>query len=146
MFKRLMNYQEELTHLRLTEACARNSARVNPKVRLADILPIENSGISDILYKFALQSHFDFIVTDSGHMPLFAVEFDGPSHGHQVQGARDDKKDGLCERFELPILRIDAQFINKKYRNLDLLTWLVEFWFAKRDVRLRSEPRVHTFP
>jgi hypothetical protein len=102
MFKRLLSDTEPETHVRLDQACARNSASVFAKMRVADVFPIEGSGISDELFKFALRSHFDFTVADSRHMPLFAVEFDGPTHADTVQVERDRKKDALCERFGFP--------------------------------------------
>jgi hypothetical protein len=132
MFKRLLNSPEHMTYERLREACSRNGAEVFAKVRLADILPIENSGISDELFRFALQSHFDFVVADADHLPLFAIEFDGTTHGHTIQMCRDSKKDTLCDHFELPVLRINAEYLNRKYRSLDLLSWFVEVWFLSR--------------
>ena len=97
-FKRIFNYHEEQTYHRLQETCKRNRAGVYPKVRVGDILPIEGSGISDDLFSSALKSHFDFVVTDDSHNPLFVVEFDGPSHTNPEQVERDRKKNLLCER------------------------------------------------
>jgi very-short-patch-repair endonuclease len=93
---------------------------------------VERSGISSELFKFALQGHFDFLIVDSEHLPLFAVEFDGKWHQTSVQEERDAKKDALCKHFGLPILRIDDTFIEKKYRNMDILTWMVEAWFLSK--------------
>jgi hypothetical protein len=100
-------------------------------MRVADVLPIENSGISSDLYRFALQAHFDFLVTDNDHSPLFAVEFDGPRHRTRDQINRDERKNTLCEQFQLPLLRINARHLNTKYRTFDLLSWFVEVWFAR---------------
>jgi hypothetical protein len=74
MFKRLLTVPEEKTYGRLGEACSRNGARLFPKIRLADVLPIDNSGLSDELFAFALRSHFDFVIADDNQMPLFSVE------------------------------------------------------------------------
>jgi hypothetical protein len=132
--KRILNRDEEATHGRLQECCKRNSAAVYPKVRIADVLPIEDSGIPGDLFGFALMGHFDFIVTDLAHNPLFAVEFDGPLHSSQQQTERDLKKNLLCERFDLPLLRINRAYFNRTYRNMDLLTWIVEYWFGARGI------------
>lgn len=134
MFKRILNTPERTTHELLRDACSRRSAEVFAKIRVADILPIENSGISDTLFRFALQSHFDFVVADKQQSPLFAVEFDGPTHREAIQIERDSKKDTLCNRFGFPMLRINAGYINRKYRNLHLLTWFVEVWFFYKAV------------
>lgn len=132
--KRILNSPETSTFDRLRSACCRNNADVFAKVRVADVLPIENSGVSQTLYGFALRSHFDFVIGDADKRPLFAVEFDGAGHGVSVQVERDRKKDELCERFELPLLRVNSEYLNRTYRNLDLLTWFVECWFAKRAI------------
>ena len=63
------------------------------------MLPIERSGIEREHYDYALRAHFDFVVSDSNHGPLFAVEFDGPSHDDEEQKARDAKKDWLARHF-----------------------------------------------
>jgi hypothetical protein len=78
--KRILNRPEETTHERLRAVCVGWNARVYAKLRVADVLPVEGSGISDVEFAFALRSHFDFVVTDNDHTPLFAVEFDGPVH------------------------------------------------------------------
>ena len=93
-----MNFPERITYRRLSEVCARRAALVNVKVRLADVLPIEGSGLSQDLYQFALQAHYDFVITDLAQHPLFAVEFDGPSHDYPTQLLRDDKKDEMGRR------------------------------------------------
>lgn len=130
--KRILNLHEEATHLRLREACEANDAHVFAKVRVADVLPIENSGIDDMLYRFALQSHFDFVIADRTHTPLFAVEFDGPSHQESAQRERDERKDFLCERFSFPLLRVNSRYLSRKYRDMDLLTWFVDVWFCQK--------------
>lgn len=127
-----MTTPEDATYDRLRETCRRNSSEVFAKVRLADVLPIESSGIADDLFRFALQSHFDFVIADLCHLPLFGVEFDGPSHAQEPQVFRDSKKKLLCERFQFPLLRVNAAYLNRSYRNLDLLTWFVETWFCAK--------------
>jgi hypothetical protein len=142
VFKPILNNPENTTYEKLCEACSRNSAHVFPKVRVADILRIEGSGISDELFRFALQAHFDFVIADTRHMPLFVVEFDGAYRKQADQTRRDSQKDALCERFQLPILRIDSEYVNRKYRSLDLLSWFVEAWFGRKwfdDAQARGE-------
>lgn len=130
MRKKLLNYNEQLTDRVLQEACERHSARVFAKSRIADVIPVDNSGISNDLFGYALKAHFDFVVAGPELTALFVVEFDGPTHQDVKQQSRDHKKDEICERFNLPLLRINAEYLNRNYRNLDLLTWIVEVWFA----------------
>jgi hypothetical protein len=71
--KKLLNKPEEATHIRLKEVCEKNCTAVFAKVRVADILPIERSRLQSEKFRYALQAHFDFIVADDNHNPLFAV-------------------------------------------------------------------------
>lgn len=130
LLKQIFNNYEKLTYNRLEKICRNVHASVYPKVRLADVFPITNSGISSKEFSFALKSHFDFIVCDNTtYFPLFAVEFDGKSHYTKVQKYRDTIKNKLTQRFNLPLLRINSRYLEKKYRELDLLSWSVELWF-----------------
>lgn len=131
MLKRLLNRPEAETDGVLQEVCNAWGARVFAKVRVADVLPIERTGISSKHFRFALQSHFDFTITDSEKLPLFAVEFDGPGHSAARQRARDILKDELCARFDFPLLRITSSHL-KTFRTMNLLSWFVEAWFGGR--------------
>jgi hypothetical protein len=139
MYKKLFNFHESVTHVRLRDVCDRYGASVYPKIRLADVFIIENSGISNDEYRFALQSHFDFVVYDTSMTPLFAVEFDGPSHQENDQRRRDKIKNGLCDRFSFPLLRIQARHVNKDFRGMDLLSWFINVWFLQRAFDTQQE-------
>ena len=129
-----MNRYEEATHDRLASVAAEWHAHTFPKVRLADILPIEGSGIADSDYRFALQAHFDFIVTDRDLQPLFAVEFDGPTHKDPKQVERDDRKSSLVDNFGLPLLRINARYLEPTGNGLDVLCWCIHAWFSTKNI------------
>jgi hypothetical protein len=129
MLKKIMNLPEKVTHSRLKIVCKDYGASVCPKIRLADVFPIKGSGISNNEYRFALQAHFDFLITDNNFRPLFAVEFDGFSHHDESQKQKDEIKNRLCDLFGLPLLRINSNHLYRKYRNMDLLSWFVEVWF-----------------
>lgn len=131
MLKRLLNRPEAQTDETLRDVCQAWGAHVFAKVRVADVLRIEHSGISPRQFRFALQSHFDFTVTDSDKQPLFVVEFDGPGHSRPIQVRRDELKDQLCELFHLPLLRINSRYL-ETYRTMNLLSWFVEAWFGAR--------------
>lgn len=129
MVKKILNMHEEVTNQRLKEICDKLGAHVYPKMRVADVLKIEDSGISNELFRYALQAHFDFVVCDAEKIPQFAVEFDGPSHKDKVQVRRDNLKDTLCQKLDFPILRINSNHLMKKYKSYSLLGWLAEHWF-----------------
>ena len=126
--KKIVNRQEEVAYRELQDLAAQYGYDVHVKIRLADVLRTEGSGIEGGLYGFVLQSHFDFLVCDEGQDPLFAVEFDGPTHREPVQQARDAKKDELCARFDLPLLRINTNHLLKKYNKASLLQWIISAW------------------
>jgi len=127
-----LNRYEEVTYEKLRAVCEPQNAHVFSKVRLADIFPISNSGLSDQDFRFALQSHADFLVTDSKYERQFCVEFDGPSHNEPQQITRDKQKNSLFSFFKVPLLRINSKYLEPKYRGLDLLTYFVEVWFLDR--------------
>lgn len=132
MNQRLLNQYEEITYEALTRVCETNGARVFPKVRVADVFPLENSGISSAHYSYGLRSHFDFLITDEEYQPQFSVEFDGPLHRtNQVQRQRDTLKNDLCNRFNHGLLRINSKYLSSSYRGLDLLTYFVDAWFLE---------------
>jgi len=143
VLKKVLNLHEEVVNERLKSACEEHGAQVYAKVRVADVLPIENSGISNEEYSFALKSHFDFLVTDGEHNPLFAVEFDGPSHESGTQVDRDAVKNRLAERFDLPLLRVRSSHLLRRYDGWDLLTWIVDVWFLQQEAdRMYAEDQL----
>lgn len=130
MVKRIYaNNNEKLTHDIIREVCENCGADVYPKIRVADVLEIEGSGISSEEYSYALKAHFDFVVCELD-TPIFAVEFDGESHRNTDQRKRDELKNKLCEKFGFPLLRITSNYLQKKYRHLTLLEWCIESWFC----------------
>jgi hypothetical protein len=74
--KRMLNEPEEITNDVLNAVTSKYEALVCIKSKIADVINIENSGISDKEYNYALKAHFDFVVTDKDYIPQFAVEFD----------------------------------------------------------------------
>jgi len=91
------------------------------------------SGIDDELFSFGLKSHFDFVITESDDIPIFAVEFDGPGHGSLAARRRDQLKNRLCDHFEFPVLRVNRNYLSPTFSNWDLLSWFCTVWFVKRD-------------
>ena len=127
-----LNKYEQLTYSKIKAVAGKVGAHVFSKVRLADFLPINKSGIPASEFRFALQSHVDFLVTDSEYKSEFSVEFDGPTHTSPDQINRDQKKNNLLKRFEHPFIRINSRYLDDKYRGLDLLTYFVDVWFLAK--------------
>lgn len=125
----LVNIGEVETDAVLREVAAKLGVRVFAKPRLADVVNIDRSGIADEEYRYALKAHLDFVVAEvADGRPHFAVEFDGPSHATDRAARRDAMKNAICERLGLPLLRIDANYL-QTVKGFRLVAWLVELWF-----------------
>lgn len=92
---RLVNHYEEIAHGEIKAAADRWGLSVYPKVRVADVVPIDELGVVGEMKRYGLQSHFDFVVCREQWEPDYAVEFDGSYHSTAAQMARDAKKDRL---------------------------------------------------
>jgi Protein of unknown function (DUF2726) len=126
----ILNRSEAAAELALRDAADKNDARVFAKVRIADALSIDRTGLPDRVWRYALQGHFDFLLAEkNSSIPYFAVEFDGPSHMRNPETIRRDAmKNLICERLCLPLLRVDAGYLRSVGR-FTLVGWLVELWF-----------------
>lgn len=129
MLKKLLNSSEELTYQRINSAIIGGEAHIFSKIRIADVFELTPNNIARDLFDFALKAHFDFVISREDSIPLFAVEFDGPTHKDLTQKERDRKKDKICELLDFPILRINSKYLEQKYRGIDLLTYFVHAWF-----------------
>lgn len=129
---RFLNSYEEVTYDKLRAVTEPVGAHVFSKVRLADVIPVNNSGISNEEFSFSLKSHVDFLVTDSEQDVQFCVEFDGPTHRQPEQIRRDELKNQLLTKFRVPFIRINSRYLEERYRGLDLLTYFVDVWFLAR--------------
>lgn len=129
----LINPGETATDAALTESAREHGIRVFPKPRVASVLNIDGSGISDREYSYALRAEFDFVVADvADGLPLFAVEFDEPAHlSNPVIKARDALKASICQHLWFPLLRIDAEYL-KRNRQGTVLSWLIDVWFLEK--------------
>lgn len=124
----LVNEGEFKTDAALRETAEQLGYRVSPKVRVADVLSIEHSGLSAEAFSYALRSHFDWVVADLETMtPEFAVEFDGPSHDEPEAKRRDVLKDEICRHLDFPLLRIDRSGFRPAVRRT-VIGYLVESW------------------
>lgn len=126
--KKLLNSCEDSTDISLRNAVEKHGARVFAKIRIADVLRIEGSGISDEEYKYALMGHFDFVIARDNRAD-FAVEFDGPTHETDATTIRRDRlKRSLCKKLGMPLLRIDEEHLRQVERQT-IVGWLVHVWY-----------------
>lgn len=105
--KRIFTTGEKAVFRIAQAVAAHHGVEAIAKVRIADAIEIKNSGISNKEYSYALKAHFDVLVIQH-NLPLMAIEFDGAGHD-----ARNDHiKNGLCDRFELPLIRVNMAHVN----------------------------------
>ena len=139
--------QHDNDYVRVTDAallrvCERWGARLAFKQRVVDVIQIDQQTSSFEEQRFALQSHFDFVVWRD-EQPQFAVEFDEPHHRTDpVQIVRDERKDRLCQRALLPLVRAVDHSLKRVGRRR-LIEWLVELWFIYHDVLDRERRETH---
>ncbi len=133
MLKRLSNRGEINLHDHLAPAVARHNAEIYRKIRIADVIDIDE--LSHVLGRFALMGHFDFVVTDRNHNPQFAVEFDGGGHDDK----NDHLKDEICRRSGLALFRITPITSRVKIRTASFVAYLVDVWFFGHEfVRMQA--------
>jgi hypothetical protein len=126
--KILVNDFEVATEAALREAAARCNARVFSKVGLDEVLDL-TCGLTKEEYWYARWAHFDFVVASADTTPVFAVEFDGPSHSSNAAvKERDQKKNAICEKLGMPLFRIDSAYL-KWLSRFSLIGWITETWF-----------------
>jgi hypothetical protein len=82
VLKKLSNLGEDRVYRQIAPAAGHYDAEVFRKIRVADV--VEIATLRHELGSYALKAHFDFVVADKHHLPLFAVEFDGPGHSIKV--------------------------------------------------------------
>jgi len=108
----LVNRYEKLADRLLADSA--QGDRLLTKVGLADVIDVE--ALDSSLKTYALKAHLDFVMVDvESSLPSFAVELDGRQHWRDPNNRRRDAmKDRLCERANLPLLRITSEFTRKR--------------------------------
>lgn len=141
----LVNESEVTTNEELNKAASKYGALVYPKVRIADIVEIDQI-LLEKDSSYALMAHFDFVITIGRELsPEFAIEFDGSSHNDPKTQERDRKKNSICQKYEIPLFRIKSNFLKpigdfpkNNSRSIfagkfdSLAGWLVETWFLQK--------------
>jgi hypothetical protein len=89
--------------------CDATGTRAFAKVRIADAVHIESSGISNDLYRYALSAHFDVLISKD-NKAFQPNEFAGAGHHPK----HDSKKAALCDRFGVPMVRVKQNHLDTK--------------------------------
>jgi hypothetical protein len=128
--KPVLNPRESAVDRMLADYAHENGYRISLKMRLRDVIDIDDVTLDWRERNFAYTSHLDFVAIEiETHLPVLAIEYDGPQHlTDHKQIERDRIKDKLCEIAELPLLRVDNLFTRKegKWRVLTYILWAHE--------------------
>jgi hypothetical protein len=119
--------QERKFYELLYEAVGDNF-RVFAKVRMADVLYIENEPIDKKYFNNHIRCrHFDFILCEPVQQkPIIAIELDDSSHHRYDRKASDDFKDLACRIAKLQLLRIKLPYAYSREELLSLIQTKVE--------------------
>ena len=124
--KILVNQYESRTNAALQEVANKHDAKVYAKVRVADVLELDRKQLTQEQISYGMKAHFDFTVTRADDLPILAVEFDGDYHKHDFDAIRRDRlKNSICDKLEMPLLRINSSFLWRA-GNYSVLGWLIE--------------------
>lgn len=112
-----------------------HDAEVWCRVSLKDAVDLNNSGISDEHYSYAIRAHLDFVVTERpSSRILFAVEYDGAEHFTDKDTIqRDRKKSEVCRALGFDLLRVTKCQLEAIFLGRNQLQLLVERWFAEHE-------------
>jgi hypothetical protein len=105
----LVNHGESAILDIAREVCKATGTEPFAKIRIADAIRIEGSGIPDTLYKYALSAHFDILVSKNNKAYL-AIEFDGSGH----DARNDERKAAICDFFKVPMIRVKESHLDAK--------------------------------
>lgn len=139
MLKQLSNRGERRVRAQLVPACEQHGAVIDRKMRIADVVSIDELGDRD-LGRFALMAHFDFVVADDNDTPLFAVEFDGAGHSDR----NDNRKNEICRRAGLALFRIGTRSSFLEASKHSFVGYLAHIWFlARAFANMRDAGELH---
>jgi hypothetical protein len=135
-----MNKQEGRVHAILVEKLVPAGLRVEHGVRVdraASILELSTEEM-----RFATRAHFDFVAFEQEPpgKALFALEFDGPFHGMPKSQESDGKKNAICKRANLPLLRLCSRDI-EQHDGYNILAHILDRYIAwpKESLALSQE-------
>jgi len=139
--KKLFNTSEYKTVSELREALEGTGFYVHPEMQVKQVIELEkNENISNKERNTFNTASFDFVVYNIESLPEFVIEFDGPHHSAYIEKRKADlRKNRLCVRAGLPLLRIDDSFLTK-YEEISFLKFIVERFVAWRNkIRIISQ-------
>jgi len=116
--KRVVWEQEDLLYGPLLKLFG--DGRVFPKVRMADVIALEDWRLIQFERDYMLMAHFDFVAVKENSEPIAAYEIDGSYHDTDAKTIKRDKlKDSICKKVGLPLIRIPLDEIKKAWYSVE---------------------------
>lgn len=140
--QKINNTSEYITYTELSKGLEGSGLLIFPKLLLKDVIAKEvRDSLTKSLKNTIEKSHFDFVVTDDKHMPLFAVEFDGPHHKIYDKKIKSDiRKNRICQIANLPLIRVsDAHLIQHDYVSIvQFIVYRFKMWRENSHIILKE--------
>jgi hypothetical protein len=131
--KRLGNTSEFKTRKILEKALAGTGFYICQELPLNKVLDCDGEILKRQERETLKHSSFDFVIFNNESQPEFAVEFDGPHHCvDEKQQLSDARKNSLCSKARLPLLRLDDEFLSE-YEKTSLLEYVIRRFVAWRN-------------
>ncbi|WP_082207279.1 DUF2726 domain-containing protein [Corallococcus macrosporus] len=123
--KILATPMEESSDQQLRGWATKNNLRVFSQVALAQVLNINNSGLTESEFSYALKASFDFVIARQDSRALFAVEADGEYHEDKNKRELDHLKNSICNKLSMPLIRVGKKAVEVKLQGFSsVLTWI----------------------
>lgn len=131
--KRLGNTSEHKSFLVLDKVLRETGFHICRELPINKVLELDASKLSKQEKDTLRYGSFDFVVYNEDSYPEFAVEFDGPWHQlDEKKRASDIRKNSLCARAELRLLRIDDSLLTE-YDKTSLFEFMIRRFVDWRD-------------
>lgn len=128
----LTNLSEAIVSDQLHRGLDGSSWHVVPHLPIRDVIQIVDERLTVDELNMIGYGHFDFALYPSRQFdtpPAFVVEFDGPGHQDPQQTERDITKNRLCQRVDLPLLRLTADDLTPLEQRT-VVAWIAERFVA----------------
>ena len=137
--KRISNKSELITYHELLKGLEGTNFLIFPKLPIKEVIGDEVKREIDKKHLDLFNnSHFDFVVSNPDHHPIFAVEFDGPHHDiYEKKQRADIRKNRICQIAEFPLIRV-TDFELAKIDSVSILEFMI-YRFVKYSTEM---PRI----
>lgn len=130
--RKLLTWSEAKVDKILRRRLPPSTYRVLVAVRLGDAIGTDpGEKLPEAEFQFLTRAHLDFLIVKNSYPsePVVAVEFDGPHHDDPVQVSRDVLKNRLCQKSDLPLIRIRGPEI-EEHDQVTVLDYIIDRFLA----------------